>query len=168
MITECDTCKKTINRQASWLRGKKHFCNKECHIKYQSTLKGEQTNNWQGGSRKFHCKLCGKPCERKKSVSTEHCSSKCAGQTTSRKGNKHWNWKGGKDTRYMRKLAPRPKPELCEVCEQKGKGRNGIVYDHDHKTGKFRGWLCSNCNTALGLAKENTQTLRALIRYLNQ
>jgi hypothetical protein len=80
----------------------------------------------------------------------------------------HWNWKGGKDARYLKKLAPRPRPKICEVCVKEGTKRNGIVLDHNHTTGKFRGWLCSNCNTAIGLAKENPQILEALVKYLNQ
>jgi hypothetical protein len=82
------------------------------------------------------------------------------------KGENHHNWKGRMDTRYLRKIAPRPKPEFCEICGQRGKKRNGITLDHDHKTGKFRGWLCSNCNTALGLVQENKETLQALIKYI--
>ena|SRR3990167_4590948 len=169
MITKCNTCEKTIDRQPSWLKGKKHFCNKKCHIKYQSTLKGEETNNWRGGLYKFHCKVCSLLCERKRnSVKPKYCSIKCAvkDQVTVFNGEENGNWKGGRDTRYLKKTAPRPRPELCEVCGSKGKKRNGITLDHNHKTGKFRGWLCSNCNTALGLVQENKQILQALIKYL--
>lgn len=76
-------------------------------------------------------------------------------------GEKHYAWKGG-DAEYKRKHAPRPKPEQCETC-----GAFGVIcYDHDHKTGKFRGWICKRCNFALGLVKDNTETLQSLIEYL--
>ena len=38
--------------------------------------------------------------------------------------------------------------------------------DHDHATGRVRGLLCSHCNTALGLVRDNPQTLRSLADYL--
>ena len=168
MITKCNTCGKTIDRQPSWL-GERNFCNKQCHIKFQSKLRGKETNNWRGGPYKFNCKVCSLPCERKRnSIKPKYCSIKCAAkdQATVFNGEKNGNWRGGNDTRYLRKTAPRPRPELCEVCGMKGKKRNGITLDHNHKTGKFRGWLCSNCNTALGLVQESKQILRALIKYL--
>ena len=79
-------------------------------------------------------------------------------------GNKHPNWKNGKSSTYRVQHAPRPKPEQCEVC-----GSMGILcFDHNHKTGKFRGWICHRCNFALGLVKDNTETLMALIEYLKK
>lgn len=58
--------------------------------------------------------------------------------------------------------AGRPKPEVCEVCGDSGK----ICFDHNHTTGAFRGWLCHNCNTALGHAKDNPELLQRLAKYL--
>ena len=54
-------------------------------------------------------------------------------------------WKGG--FTYLQKLeniAGRKRPELCEICGKKGK----ICFDHNHETGKFRGWICVKCNIA--------------------
>jgi hypothetical protein len=62
-------------------------------------------------------------------------------------------------------LAGRPKPERCEACGDTGNSK-GIVFDHCHKLHHFRGWLCSNCNVALGLLKDDPNRLRQLIAYL--
>lgn len=73
-------------------------------------------------------------------------------------------------TEYNRKRKYRtikpslPRPNKCEVCFSDGR----ICLDHDHKTLKFRGWLCEPCNTALGRVRDNPETLRKLAEYLEQ
>ena len=42
------------------------------------------------------------------------------------------------------------------------------VGDHDHRTGRLRGILCSNCNTALGLMKDNPYRLERAVQYLER
>lgn len=57
-----------------------------------------------------------------------------------------------------------PNPGVCSIC-----GNNvRVAYDHNHSSGKFRGWLCISCNTVLGLAKDNPQRLRELANYLEK
>jgi hypothetical protein len=43
---------------------------------------------------------------------------------------------------------------------------NSLSVDHDHKTGLFRGLLCGNCNTLLGLMEDNFKTVEGLREYL--
>jgi hypothetical protein len=38
--------------------------------------------------------------------------------------------------------------------------------DHDHNTGKIRGLLCDDCNTALGIFQENPLILIKAINYI--
>jgi hypothetical protein len=55
----------------------------------------------------------------------------------------------------------------CEICGALGnETKKGIVYDHNHLTGKFRGWICLRCNVALGMVKDNIEILQNLIEYL--
>ena len=54
----------------------------------------------------------------------------------------------------------------CAVCREQPTGR-GLHVDHDHETGEIRGLLCHNCNTALGLFKDNMLILTAAMAYLS-
>lgn len=61
---------------------------------------------------------------------------------------------------------------VCAICGNPEKAKiNGnvksLAVDHCHKTNLIRGLLCSNCNTALGLLKDNVQILQKMINYLN-
>lgn len=47
-------------------------------------------------------------------------------------------------------------------------GKRGWQVDHCHKTNRVRGVLCTNCNTGLGLAKDNPDILKRWIKYLRK
>lgn len=53
----------------------------------------------------------------------------------------------------------------CSVCRKTSKRR--LVVDHDHKTGKIRGLLCTKCNMSLGLLDDSIDNLKNMIGYLN-
>lgn len=55
---------------------------------------------------------------------------------------------------------------ICKINQEKLKTPLGV--DHCHKTGKVRELLCSNCNTALGLLKEDINVLEATIEYIKR
>jgi len=192
---ECIICKKIIIDKPSHLKFRK-TCSKVCEAKYFSIERsGNKSWSYKDGGIKV-CVLCGKKykdyrkssrycsrgCSDKRVITEEH-RKKISIANKGRKpyemtdairkhmsdaligkfvGDKSSNWKDGVSPQYKIKNAPRPKPKHCEVC-----GSIGIMcYDHDHKTGKFRGWLCSNCNTALGHIKDNPETLTSLANYL--
>lgn len=56
---------------------------------------------------------------------------------------------------------------LCKGCyRHQSSIKLAFAVDHDHITEKIRGLLCGQCNTALGLVRENAGTLQRLIDYL--
>lgn len=60
---------------------------------------------------------------------------------------------------------PREPPARCECC---GCPLVDPNLDHCHKTGMFRGWLCGNCNRALGLAGDTVEGVRKLLAYIER
>ena len=52
----------------------------------------------------------------------------------------------------------------CDICHKEIKTYSAV--DHDHKTGKIRSLLCRKCNLGLGAAKDNTEILENMIKYL--
>ena len=55
----------------------------------------------------------------------------------------------------------------CEICNI-SKENVRLVFDHDHKTNKFRGILCDACNTGIGFLKDNIEILLSAIKYLER
>jgi hypothetical protein len=53
----------------------------------------------------------------------------------------------------------------CEICSRHAAP---LHWDHDHATGLFRGWLCSECNTGLGKFQDNLKNLANAICYLRK
>jgi len=69
----------------------------------------------------------------------------------------------------LRRGYPEPtrQPSIC--CEICGKiFTKTPLLDHCHVTGKFRGWLCRNCNSMLGMSNDNIKILQAAIEYLKK
>jgi hypothetical protein len=60
---------------------------------------------------------------------------------------------------------PYEPPENCEACGRLMKRPN---LDHCHLTNRFRGWICNQCNGALGLAGDTPEAVRRLLEYITQ
>ena len=73
---------------------------------------------------------------------------------------------GGICNRCLNQRTPHEKAEgRCEICCFVPE--RGLVMDHNHETGDFRGVLCHNCNSALGLFGDNPDVLRKAADYLD-
>ena len=51
----------------------------------------------------------------------------------------------------------------CDICERECLSP---CMDHDHKTGRFRGWICPACNLGLGKFADDPRLLKRAIDYL--
>lgn len=58
----------------------------------------------------------------------------------------------------------------CFACGKKHESskKQRLYVDHCHTTGKVRGLLCQGCNFALGAVKDDIETLKNLIKYLEK
>lgn len=80
------------------------------------------------------------------------------------------NWKRyGVITNDWDELLQRFKQQTnCDICGvHRDDITNNLHIDHDHSTGIVRGFLCSSCNTGIGLLKTITNLARA-INYLKE
>jgi hypothetical protein len=55
-----------------------------------------------------------------------------------------------------------PEDNLCANCGREAK----LHLDHDHKTGKFRGYLCIPCNMGIGQLGDDIAGLERALSYL--
>ena len=60
------------------------------------------------------------------------------------------------------------RPPLGTPCELCDRNDQKLFCDHDHESGKFRGWLCSGCNSALARLGDNLDGVMKLVNYLQK
>ncbi len=56
----------------------------------------------------------------------------------------------------------------CAICKSTDNLGRYMCVDHNHETGELRGLLCTNCNQALGLFKENLNNLENALSYFRK
>jgi hypothetical protein len=55
----------------------------------------------------------------------------------------------------------------CAICgRHKSEFNKLLSVDHDHKTGKVRGILCNNCNTAIGKLQDDLDIIQNAYNYI--
>lgn len=121
--------------------------------------------------RKYY--FTGKPCTRghvcKRAVSDRSCMG-CKRITDVRRYRNNRREEQARSRAYQRVKLPeptRPCPVVCELCGSPP-GKRVLHLDHDHRTGKFRGWLCQMCNLSLGKFGDNAQGLARALAYLDK
>jgi len=57
---------------------------------------------------------------------------------------------------------------LCYICGSPPSQNRRLHIDHCHNSGKIRSLLCGNCNTALGLLKEDSSRVKKMIQYIEE
>ena len=83
--------------------------------------------------------------------------------------------------KLKREIIPQhPKPafgELCKACKRPVyatqsdipvdvNGTYQWMFDHNHKTVEFRGWICNPCNTGFGLLGDTADSVKLRLQYL--
>lgn len=66
---------------------------------------------------------------------------------------------------------PPPKigePFLCPICDRvfERQFSNEVTLDHDHASGRIRGYICRMCNNAMGMMDDNPKTLDKAAKWL--
>lgn len=84
-----------------------------------------------------------------------------------------WQAAGIDASRYQEML--HEQGGVCAICHKPEKHKDGLsgkskdlAVDHDHNTGAVRALLCSACNTALGLFRDDPALLNAAMAYLHK
>lgn len=57
---------------------------------------------------------------------------------------------------------------LCAICSQPEPYGRQLALDHCHDTGAIRGLLCTGCNMALGIFRDDVDVLQKAIEYLGK
>jgi hypothetical protein len=57
---------------------------------------------------------------------------------------------------------------LCDLCSRPPVAYSNLSIDHCHTTGEFRGLLCSPCNLALGLLRDDAELMRRAADYVTR
>lgn len=55
---------------------------------------------------------------------------------------------------------------LCAICHKPPTATRALATDHDHKTGKIRGFICTRCNMGIGYLS-SPALLQAAVSYLS-
>ena len=144
-----------FNRDRTKKDGHSTVC-KDCQKKQKATRKEEAKK-----VRKRHYELT------KEKSSAYHKEKNSLPEVKQRRKEHHLKRTYGLDLEKLEKLKAKQK-FLCAICNtHEAECTKQILFvDHNHKTGKVRGLLCSQCNAALGLFYDDISLLQSAISYL--
>lgn len=60
---------------------------------------------------------------------------------------------------------PLPPPGICRICNSE---TSKWVLDHCHASSKFRGYICTSCNSGIGLLHDDLDILQRAMDYLRE
>lgn len=91
--------------------------------------------------------------------SCKNCRKDIEGVDMSTETKKEWS-----------KSKPINQPFECPICLKRTIAgvTSKVVLDHDHSSGKARGWICDSCNTGIGRFKDDKKILLRAIKFLNK
>ena len=94
-----------------------------------------------------------------KRPSCKSCRKIKDGKSISAKDRKDWNQKKPDNYDLFK----------CPICNKLSiAGISKIVLDHNHNTGRVRGWLCESCNTGIGRFDDNPEIVIRAKKWLSQ
>ena len=71
-------------------------------------------------------------------------------------------------TRSRLRLWPAGPAKVCDACGGLPDKGIGLHFDHCHTRGHFRGWICRECNLALGNVRDDPARSLKLVAYLKR
>ena len=115
------------------------------------------------------CSKCGEVLPLTEEYFRKNQSTNTGGDKYFRPECKKCTKEAGQGKSKAQKLAGNPKrPPLGTPCYNCGRIDRKLVFDHDHKTLEFRGWICDNCNRSIGMLGDTIESLERAIKYLKE
>jgi predicted nucleic acid-binding Zn ribbon protein len=130
------------------------YCSDLCKVRNQRQRRGQQH-----GTPKRVCVVCHTPMPRELNLMVTYCSEACLAIKRRTASMKRKGWKISPREVY---LLLQQHPQECTICG----GTDNVVIDHCHAAIRFRGFLCSNCNTGIGMFGDDIERLKRAIAYL--
>lgn len=126
---------------------------------------------------KSACKGCGVPIpslHERGDKPRRYCSRKCYVESSRRKRTKvawHREWMLRRKynlTQEQYEVMLESQGGVCAICKACLPSSNATYFavDHDHRTGKVRGLLCSNCNRGIGHLQDSPEILQRAANYI--
>lgn len=168
-----------LTRACAWcnrlVRTPAKFCNRLCAGRFRSKKAADKAAK---ADPLLACREC-RTCKITKNLSEFHKTGKywrpdcrdCWNKKLPRRGPQLTAWGNYLKKKYG--LSPDEYESLrslrngrCDICQREPKSISELHLDHDHVTGRIRGFICTNCNRGLGYFQDDQPRLIQAIAYL--